>query len=251
MASILAIHAHPTLSEAVAEDLRTVMPQLRPERVLRIYNPVDRSRLASAADGPAPHEWMRPGSGVRVLAVVGALKPVKNQGFALKVLAELPQEFRLVLVGDGQERSSLESAARQLGLQGRVAFAGWQENAPLWMRHAETVLVPSHNEGFGLCAVEAASIGTRVIVARAPGLVEVAQLLQLETADPGDPVSWAAAVRRERPGASRVPGSLFAPFEPDAVASAYLDVVAHARGLLERSVAPLAERTAGTGGRAS
>jgi len=239
------------VSDTVAEDLRTVMPHLRPERVTRIYNPVDRTRLALAAAGPAPHEWMRPGSGLRVLAVVGALKPVKNQGFALKILAGLPQEFRLVLVGDGQDRSSLEAATRQLGLQSRVLFAGWQENAALWMRHAETVLVPSQHEGFGLCAVEAASIGARVIVARAPGLVEVARLLQLEMVDPGDTGSWADAVRKERPTASCVPVSSFTLFEPDAVGSAYLDVVDHARGLRERSVAPRAERAAGAGGRTS
>jgi glycosyltransferase involved in cell wall biosynthesis len=239
------------VSDAVSEDLKTVMPRLRQETVVRIYNPVDRARLESAAQGTTPHEWMRPGSGLRVLVVVGALKPVKNQRFALEILAQLPQVFRLVLVGDGPDRGALELAARELGLQHRVAFVGWQQNAPVWMRHAETVLVPSHNEGFGLCAVEAASIGARVVVAASPGLVEVARLLDLETVGPGDLTSWVQALTGERPRVEAFPDASFALFEPKQVAAAYLDVVDRARGLRQRRAEPVTVPSGRTGGRSS
>jgi len=239
------------VSDAVSDDLRTVMPRLRQETVVRIYNPVDRARLAASAQATPPHEWMRPGSGLRVLVVVGALKPVKNQRFALKVLAQLPQEFRLVLVGDGPDRGALELAVGELGLHHRVAFVGWQHNAPVWMRHAETVLVPSHNEGFGLSAVEAAAIGARVVVAASPGLVEVARLLGLETIGPGDVTSWVQALKEQRPRVEPSPDASFALFEPQRVAAAYLDVVDLARGLRQRRAERVTVPSGRTGGRSS
>lgn len=79
-------------------------------------------------------------------------------------LQHLPGPWQLTLVGDGPDRSLLESLAAELGLSGRVHFAGWR--ADPWERQSPTaLLLPSDFEGFPMALVEALARGIPVIAA--------------------------------------------------------------------------------------
>jgi len=96
---------------------------------------------------PVPHEGC-------VLVSVGRLQARKRHDLVLRALARVP-EVRLVLVGEGEERTRLERLAERLGIRGRVAFAGWVGDARTELRGADVFVLASDLEGLPLSVLEA------------------------------------------------------------------------------------------------
>ena len=170
---------------------------LGPGSVTLLYNGVPdpgEDRGPSEADAEAgPEAPSGPGF---VIGAVGRLVPEKGFDTVLRALVSLPGAS-LVLVGDGPERTSLERLGTDLGLSGRVTFAGRVE-APWTSRWRFDVLaMPSRTEGFGLVAAEALLAGIPVVGSRVGGLCEV--LTDGETGllvPVDDPTALAAAIGR-------------------------------------------------------
>lgn len=115
--------------------------------------------------------------GVRVIAFVGNLKPVKN-------VRSLPQIFKAVaqrmsqpiqfwIIGAGEERKALEVAFTSTSLN--VRFWGHQptEKMPELMNCMDILVLPSHNEGLPLVLAEAISCGSNAVGSRVGGIPEV------------------------------------------------------------------------------
>jgi L-malate glycosyltransferase len=134
-----------------------------------------------------------------VLFHVSNFRPVKRTVDLIEVLARLRRQVpaRLVLVGDGPERSRTAERARELGLAGNVAFLGKRTDFADLLGHADGFLLPSESESFGVAALEALSAGVPVFGYRVGGLPEVV----------GDA------------------GRLVAPHDVDALAAAVLDLL--------------------------
>jgi glycogen(starch) synthase len=105
---------------------------------------------------------------------------VKEKGFdlALAAFSVVHQRFpmaRLLVAGDGAERKNLLRQADDLGLASAVDFPGavGPDDVPGLIAQSSLVLVPSRVEGFGLVALEAASMARPVIASRVGGLAEV------------------------------------------------------------------------------
>ena len=81
---------------------------------------------------------------------------------------------QLAIIGDGREKESLEQQARQLGLQDRVVFCGFRENAVRFATAFDTFILPTTNEGFGLVLLEAAVAKIPLIASAVGGIPEVA-----------------------------------------------------------------------------
>lgn len=99
--------------------------KLPPRKITHIPNGVDCVAFAQAPlDGFPPGFEKRPGE--LILGTVAPLRAEKNIARLLKVFASLQisQPTRLLLVGDGDQRASLEALALQLGISERVVFAG-------------------------------------------------------------------------------------------------------------------------------
>jgi glycosyltransferase involved in cell wall biosynthesis len=129
---------------------------------------------------------------------LGATRAKKDLAAALRGLAELERELRLVVTGaeTADLRRDLGLAAR-LGIAGRVLVLGEVDEADLpgLVRLATAVCVLSRSEGFGLPALEALASGTPAIVARGSAQAEVAGGAGFAV-DPGDPAAVAAALAR-------------------------------------------------------
>src|SRR5439155_3604002 len=80
---------------------------------------------------------------------------------------------RLVMVGDGSERTNAIHRAKCLGIFDSTVFVGKQPRIVDYLCAADILLLPSEQESFGLAALEAMSVQVPVIASRVGGLPEV------------------------------------------------------------------------------
>lgn len=129
------------------------------DRLCVIHNPVDVSHvrlLAKDADGAC--------SPARFIVACGRLHRQKGFDLLLQAFAHLGiADLSLILLGEGPERSHLESLARELGIAARVMMPGFVANPWYCMARAEAFVLPSRYEGFGSVLVEAMACGTPVV----------------------------------------------------------------------------------------
>jgi glycosyltransferase involved in cell wall biosynthesis len=73
------------------------------------------------------------------------------------------KEIKLVLLGDGLNKFSLENLVKINNLENEVLFLGWQENPYSYMKNAAFTIMSSKNEGFPYVLIESLACGTPVI----------------------------------------------------------------------------------------
>lgn len=161
--------------------------------------------MSPFAERPAPEVRAELGLGPDdfVIGHVGRLDPQKNHAFLLEAAAEAfrrEPRARLLLVGEGPLRPTLERQARALGIADRVRFAGVRRDIPRVVLGAMDVFAfPSLFEGLGLAAVEAQAAGLPVVVSdRVPAAVAVAPHLVAFVPLAAGPAAWADALLATR-----------------------------------------------------
>ena len=87
--------------------------------------------------------------------------------------------LRLLLVGDGPQRTDLEAQVDALGMRSIVTFAGrvLHSDVPAWLKRLDVYVAASRldSESFGVAVIEASSCGLPVVVSDVGGLPEVVQ----------------------------------------------------------------------------
>ncbi len=114
----------------------------------------------------------------RTLGVVSRLEPIKGMDLVVPAFAEVLKRFpevRLLVVGDGSLRATMEQQAAELGCADRITWVGRQPQEELnkWYGKMDIVLMPSRSEGFGLTAIEAMADGCVMVASNVGGLPEV------------------------------------------------------------------------------
>jgi glycosyltransferase involved in cell wall biosynthesis len=102
--------------------------------------------------------------------VLGMGRFVKRKGFdtLIRAVAKLEGAY-LWLLGDGPERLSLESLAREMGLADRVRFPGWQTNAYAYLAAADAFAITSLHEPLGNVCFEGWGAGVPTVSTLAEG----------------------------------------------------------------------------------
>ncbi len=123
---------------------------------------------------------MRPqyaASDEKLLVHLSNFRPVKRIGDVVKVFARVAEAMpaRLMLVGDGPDRSTAEYLARKLGVRDRIHFLGKQDNVNELLPVADLMLMPSEMESFGLAALESMACRVPAIGTRVGGVPELIQ----------------------------------------------------------------------------
>lgn len=136
-------------------------------RTVRIYNPVDVPPMPPLSpEALARRE--------EIVLAVGRLVADKDVPLIVRALAALGRpQTRLVVLGDGPERSPIEAEAKRLGIADRVEIAGYV--AAPWEHYARARCLAhaSRHEAFGNVIVEALAHGLPVVVTDCEGPREI------------------------------------------------------------------------------
>lgn len=138
-----------------------------------IYNFIDTELFS-----PNPNELLRnkiAPNEEKILIHTSNFRPVKRVPDTIKILSEVKKEIpaKLVLIGDGPDRSECERLVRELNLTKDVFFLGKQDALQEILNVADIFLMPSQSESFGLSALEAMSCGVPVVSSSVGGLPEL------------------------------------------------------------------------------
>lgn len=115
-------------------------------------------------------------NGEKLLVHVSNFRPVKRAADCVEILAKVlkaGEKARLIMVGDGPERSAVYYLAEQLGIAEQTSFVGKQANIADYLGASDIFLLPSELESFGLAALEAQACELPVIATRIGGIPDV------------------------------------------------------------------------------
>lgn len=147
----------------------------------------------AAAAARMRQQWGAPG---RLLVYSGRVeyeKGVHTLLAAFRAVHDRHPECQLVVCGQGSQERELHQRAAELGLVGCVRFTGWlpEDDLHALVTAADLAVIPSIYEPFGLVALEAAALGTPLVVSATGGLAEFAgprqeRALTFRPGDAGD-----------------------------------------------------------------
>ena len=138
------------------------------------------------------------GAGSEMVLALGAIQTRKNTLNAVRAVANLPLNYKLVLAGgNGYGSEAVHEFIRSANLESRVTVLGYVDSKrlPVLYEAACLLLFPSLEEGFGLPVLEAMAHGLPVVASCTSSLPEVGGDAALYV-DPRDPGDIAKKIRR-------------------------------------------------------
>lgn len=139
-----------------------------------IYNFVNCDTYKADPEAATKRKEYAP-NGERILMHLSNFRPVKRVTDTIEIFDRVRKQFpaKLLLVGDGPDRSRAEWLAVQKGIHDDVLFLGKQEQVQETLAMADIMLLPSELESFGLAALEAMACEVVPIATRVGGVPEV------------------------------------------------------------------------------
>ncbi|MBI1920098.1 MAG: glycosyltransferase [Geobacter sp.] len=195
-----------------------------------VYNIVDDRYSQLRMMETVEHEWLML-KDWPVLVAAGRLAPWKGFVDLIRAMKELShrKQTRLVILGDGPQRTELEALITELDLTDVVKLQGYVENPLKFFAHADVFVLSSHVEGLPNVLVEAMMCGCTPVSTDCPtGPREVLQNGKYGYLVPmHDPVAMAAAIERalENPIPKELLAEAVRPFEESAVIAKHFEVL--------------------------
>jgi glycosyltransferase involved in cell wall biosynthesis len=194
-----------------------------------IYNPVITPDLRINSQMPLEHPWFNLGEPPVILAV-GSLTAQKDFPTLLKAFVQLRKirNARLLILGEGEERTAIEALVKQLGLEQDVSLPGFVVNPYPYMFRAPVFVLSSKWEGLPTVVIEALFCGTLIVSTDCPsGPREILQDGQYGQLVPvGDSVNMAQAIENVLAGKMpHPPRECWKPFELDTVIDQYVNLL--------------------------
>jgi len=151
------------VSHGVADDLAHIT-RLEREKIRVIYNPVVRDEMFVRAREAAAHPWLLD-TEVPLITAVGRLTRPKDFPTLICAFAELRKRCnaRLMILGEGEERSALESLVKELALENCVSLPGFVSNPYAYLTRSRLFVLSSQWEGLPTVLIEALALGVPVV----------------------------------------------------------------------------------------
>ncbi len=155
-------HAVVVPSQGAAEDLCSIA-SLPPGLVRVLPSPVVTEGLETLGREPVPHPWFA-SEAYSVILGAGELCERKDFATLIRAFAALPMQnsYRLVILGKGKKRKTLEKLAKDLGVADRIHFPGFVKNPYAYMAKSRIFVLSSTCEGLPVVLMEAMALGIPV-----------------------------------------------------------------------------------------
>ena len=176
-----------------------VSPWLRDVQQKCTYVPIGIRPVADDPEGAAALRARFPGK--TLLLSIGRLVPYKGYPVLIRAMKHLPENYHLIIGGNGPLRDELEALIGSENLRERISLVGYlaEEELPAWYGACEVFVLSSvmKTEAFGIVQIEAMSAGKPVVATKIPGSGVPwvnEDGVSGRNVTPGDPAELAAAV---------------------------------------------------------
>lgn len=160
------------ISDSTEQNLRKFIKDAS-NKICTILNGINITRYSHAA--PVDKSTITNHPERKVIAMVAGFRYQKDQETLIRALNNLPYEYELWLIGDGERRSIIEQCIKDNKLEDHVLLLGIRSDIPSLLKSVDVVVQSSHWEGFGLAAVEGMAAGKPVIASDVEGLAQVVE----------------------------------------------------------------------------
>ena len=136
------------------------------DKTLVCYNPINSDEINQKSEQSVDLHC-----GVPYICVVGRLAPEKGVERLVRIHGKLIQDgvqHKLLIVGEGPERSNIERAVKETGTQDSVILVGYQDNPYPYIRNSYFTVCPSYSEGLHMASMESLCLGVPVVSAVEP-----------------------------------------------------------------------------------
>lgn len=167
---------------AVSEGVRgkAIQGGMPAEKVVTVYSGIDPERAKASGDGRSIRAERGISPETLVIGSVANIAPKKGYDVLIRAMAKARQDINdlVCLIVGADERGlqrGLERLGESLGLEGRVWFAGFQEDVFPYLDAMDLFVLASVDEGFGIVLLEAMACGKPVVATRVDGPPEIVE----------------------------------------------------------------------------
>jgi glycosyltransferase involved in cell wall biosynthesis len=184
---------------ALSDDMKHKLQRLWERNVYVIPNGIRLQAFEKISRADARRD-LNIGEAAKIVLFVGRLEPIKGVKHlieAMPAIKEVEPEARLLLVGDGSERTDLERLVDKLGLSECVIFAGRvsEDDVPTYTVASDVFVLPSISEGFGIVNLEAMAAGLPIVASNIGGIPSLVEAgVNGFLVDPGNAAQIASRV---------------------------------------------------------
>lgn len=164
-------HRVISISEAVQSSLLDWIKPRNVSKYVVIENCIDIKKFSNAT--PVLRSEFGMGDKDIILIMVGRMTEAKDQACIIKALTLLGDEYKAILVGDGDTLEGNRALAREWGVEHRVYFAGERNDIPNVLQVSDIYIQASHWEGLPTAPLEAMAAHKPTIGADVPGIRDV------------------------------------------------------------------------------
>jgi len=157
------------VSNGVRDDMAEVTNIPR-EDITVIYNPsVMAAEVLEKTKAPLDHPWFKPDQ-PPVLIAIGRLEQQKDYPTMIKAFAKVRKKrpARLLILGEGRDRTSLENLINEYSLEEDVSLPGFVSNPYAYLSRANLFVLSSRWEGLPTVLIEALCCGTKAVSTDCP-----------------------------------------------------------------------------------
>lgn len=108
-----------------------------------------------------------------ILTMIARLSNHKDHKTLINVMKKLPDNYKLLLLGEGELKEELIKLTQELEIQSRIQFLGFRRDGAEILKMSDIGVLSSNFEGLSLSAIEVMASGCPLIASRVPGLEEM------------------------------------------------------------------------------
>ena len=209
------------VSKGVLKDYRDII-KIKYKTLQVIYNPIDVEKIRYQSKETNKYLSEKP-----YIVHLGRLVPVKRHDRLLEAFKQSRIDAKLILIGEGDYRRTIEEKVADLELQERVVFTGMLTNPYPIIKDARLLVLSSDYEGLTTVILEALALDVPVVSTDCPsGPKEILKgYLDNALVPPADTVALAAMMKKQYEEPSEISSDVLRRFEGDHIIEQYIDLI--------------------------